>query len=73
MKEIEVKPSPGLIVRDPMTKNALPDNVYSRVPYTRYWRRQLLQGSIIMKPDEGKKKIEPDYQNKSFSPGGKKK
>lgn len=72
MKEIEVKPQPGLIVRDPITKNPLPNNAYSRVPYNRYWRRQLLQGSISQKPDE-KKRIEPEYKNKSFSPGGKNK
>jgi hypothetical protein len=73
MKEIEVKPQPGLIVRIPNTKQALPENKFSRVPYSRYWRRQIMQGAVIQKEETGVKLHEPVYENKEFKPGGKKK
>ena len=73
MTEIEVKPQPGLIVRDPISKQPLPEGQWSRVPYNRYWRRQILQGAVIEKPITGVKLHKPDYENKEYKPGGKKK
>jgi hypothetical protein len=74
MKEIEVKPQPRLIVRDPITKAPLPENKWSRVPNTRYWKRQIMQGAVIVKSEiTGVKRHTPDYEDKKFKPGGKNK
>lgn len=55
MTRIFVKPTEkGLIVRDPVTKLALPDTGRS-VPNTSYWRRRLKDGSII----KAKKPVSP--------------
>lgn len=75
MKVIEVKPKKGLIVRDPITKAALPQDKWSTVPYNTYWRRREIDGSITVKSNKPKveaKKLEPDYRDKSFK-GGKNK
>jgi len=48
MTEIEtmhVKPNPGHLVRDPETREALPP-AGKEVPWSTYWRRRLLDGSI---------------------------
>ncbi len=45
MRDIYVIPKPGLIVRDPLTRNALPAEG-ATVNENGYWRRRLRDGDI---------------------------
>ena len=46
--KIRVKPAkPGAIIRDPHTKQALPEEG-GEVPDTNYWRRRILQGDVVL-------------------------
>lgn len=42
---LNVKPAPGLVVRDPVTRQALPPEG-GEVPDTTYWRRRLADGDV---------------------------
>lgn len=43
---ITVKPAPGLVVRDPATRQALPAEG-AEVPRNTYWMRRLRDGDVI--------------------------
>lgn len=42
---VRVKPFPGRLVRDPLTKQPLPD-AGAEVPRTTYWMRRLADGDV---------------------------
>ncbi|PIW30413.1 MAG: hypothetical protein COW30_02575 [Rhodospirillales bacterium CG15_BIG_FIL_POST_REV_8_21_14_020_66_15] len=45
--KLKLKPAtPGLVVRDPVTAEALPENGKS-VQLTSYWRRRMRDGDVI--------------------------
>lgn len=74
MKEVYVQPQKGLIVRDPISKSILPEDTFTAVPYNSYWRRRVLDGSVILREEKKEKKEnKSEYQNKEFKPGGKSK
>ena len=43
---MKVKPAPGLVVRDPMSKQALPAEG-GEVGDTNFWRRRLACGDVV--------------------------
>lgn len=55
-----VKPSsPGLVVRDPVTMERLPDNGRD-VPNNSYWQRRIIDGDVVLvtATPKAEKKIE---------------
>lgn len=77
-KRIKVKPAyKGLIVRDPISKNILPESGDLR-SMTSYWRRRIMDGSVIVVEEkviqkEPENKMENKKpENKSFNSGVKK-
>jgi hypothetical protein len=52
--KMKVIPAPGLIVRDPVTRLALPPGV-SEVPKNAYWLRRMAKGDVTA-PVVSKKK-----------------
>lgn len=42
---LQVKPAPGLVVRDPATRQPLPADG-GEVPDTTFWRRRLADGDV---------------------------
>jgi hypothetical protein len=42
-----VKPAPGLLVRDPVTKRHLPESG-KEVPENSYWVRRLAAGDVVL-------------------------
>lgn len=49
---MKVKPTrPGLLLRDPHTKRALPEEG-GRVPDTSFWRRRIRSGEVAIMTDE---------------------
>lgn len=75
MVDVYVKPKEGLLVRDPISKNPLPQGKWTVVPYTPYWRRRVTAQEIEMsktnpiKPKE--KMVETKFPNKELKIGGK--
>lgn len=45
-----LRPAPGLVVRDPATRKALPPEG-AAVADTTYWHRRLAEGSVHLVPD----------------------
>jgi hypothetical protein len=43
---VKVKPKPGLVVRDPDTRQPLP-SAGAEVPDTVHWRRRLAAGDVV--------------------------
>ncbi len=55
LPEVFVKPAPGLRVRDPMTRELLPETG-ATVPLNAFWRRRLEDGDVVRtEPRRGKK------------------
>jgi len=71
-----IKPSSkGLIVRDPISWNVLPENG-DNVPMTTYWKRRVLDGSVVIvkKAIKIESKMESKkYENKSVKNTGERK
>lgn len=57
MERIFIRPAPGKVVRDPVTKRALPAEGVSVVPSI-FWNRRIKDGSVVVgkKPEKSENK-----------------
>lgn len=58
---MKIKPSPGVVIRDPVTKLLLPADVETEVPDNDlFWQRRINDGDVIVRAEKIKAKRSAD-------------